>query len=626
MKIAPISMFWSNQKVNNSKNYAQTSAYNLNVTSDSFVKSVSQSVEKPLNPPKTISFMGYDVHIIDGGKHAIEMAQFTKADSPRIDVKLHRAEDTEDWNFNKPLKNIEEQLKEINKFGLTDENSYVAIPVKISVPLQNLAEQYKQVMGYYLHLRPHTTQTCKKKIMDFLKVLYEEPEKYKKYIRYMDPNNQGIEYAYGIIQEINKLNCKKVYVPAEHPQYNSLNWMAGERGEKPELTNYLATGYDKEGRVHNMLDYIQNEGWYDFNLLALSKAEVVNLKKRDGYSDHIYSAYDTTVNDGARGVYNLSPVRENGRLVGYSYKDTVTNQIPVEDFPYNDEVSEVARFVGKHVDEVVADDDKTYAFKLALENGDDTSAFSDKLYPVWKLFDEGTLYEGKIYDKGDFVDSNLKNYYRRNSHYEIIYPEADCESNGKPSVRGMWGSSYSMLNAIKRDVERQRFADDLSAKINVNFSTAAFNTFQSALKEKSHNNLKEAESLFQEAIEYNEMEGFNRRKEIHTLTYKHLGDVKFGLGDYGGANWCYNKYINTLSKNFLEDYAKDDRRIATEEIRGKIADCFVQLAEIAKRRGEMYPEIECMHASGEVRHLSAKGLKILERRADNDVNIGDIFG
>ena len=87
-----------------------------------------------------------------------------------------------------------------------------------------------------------------------------------------------------------------------------------------------------------------------------------------------------------------------------------------------------------------------------------------------------------------------------------------------------------------------------------------------------------------------------------------------------------NKYINTLSKNFLEDYAKDDRRIATEEIRGKIADCFVQLAEIAKRRGEMYPEIECMHASGEVRHLSAKGLKILERRADNDVNIGDIFG
>lgn len=624
MKISPIS-FWSVNNVNNKK-YAHKPIINNSVAQDSFVRTAQIKVAKPINPPKSFSFMGYPVHIIDGGKHADLMAHFVKLGVPEMDVHLHRAEKTEDWDLNKPLKNILEQLKEVNKFGLTDKDSFVAIPVKISVPLQNLAEQYKRVMGNYLHLRTHSTQTCKGKIMDFLKVLYEQPETYKKYIRYMDPKNQGLEYAYGIIQEINKLDCKKVYVPAEHPQYETLNWLAGVRGEKPELTNFLATGYDKDGKVNNMINYIRGEGWYDFNLLALSKADVVNLKKADGFSDHIYSAYDTTVNDGARGVYNLSPVRENGELVGYSFKDTVTNEYPVSKFPYNDEVAEVARFVGRKVDDVVADDAKTYAFKMALEENADTSEFSDKLYPVWKLFDDSKLFGEKIYDRGDFVDSNLKNYYRRNSAYEIIFPEADCESNGRPSVKGMWGSAYSMMNAIKRDVQKQSFVDGMKAELNIDLARAAHNLYRGALDSIEDGDYRQAEEILAKVISYNDMDGFNRYNELHTNPYKQMGDVKFKLGDYSGAEWHYNSYINNLSKNFLEEYNKTGDYIATEPLREKICEGFNKLADIAQRRGDMYPEQECRRAAGEVKVLTRLGYKVLERRADNDINIGDIFG
>jgi len=618
MRISPISSFWSKNRVSTTNNYVQNPVINSSQSNDVFIKSSAQTSDAPLYPPRTISFMGYNIHIIDGGKHLKEMAQFAKIKTKDVKIKVHAAESTDDWDLNKPLKNILEQLKEMNKFGYTDENSYVAIPVKITVPLQNLAEQYKRVMGYYLHLKPHSTQTCKNKIMDFLKILYEDPEKHKKYIRYMDPKNQGMEYAYGIIQEINKLKCKKVYVPAEHPNLETLNWLAGERGEKADLTNYLATGYDKDGKVNNMYNYIKGRDWYDLNLLALSKAEVVNLKKADGISDHLYSAYDTTVNDGARGVYNLSPVRENGNLVGYSYNDTVTNEFPYEEFPYNEKVKDLAKFVGRYVDDVVADDATTFAFKNALETHEDTSRFSNKLFPVWKLFGENQLY------KGDFVDSNLEHYFRRNSNYEIIYPPADCESNGKPSVMGMWGSDYSMLNAIKRDIAQLQFADQVTKGTNLKLSSLARDSFESAKIAEKNNDLHRAENLLSEVIKFNNMEGFNRNLDFHIMPYKHMGDVKLKLGDYDGANWHFNFYVNNLSKNFLDQYPRDGY-LNTTDIRAQIADGFLQLAEIAKRRSEMYPEMECRRASGEVRYLSRIGLKVLERRADNDINIGDLF-
>lgn len=622
MRISPITSFAVRNKVNNNSNFVQNPLINSNKTNDTFIKSPVVEAEKPVYTHRQVSFNGLNIHIIDGGKHADEMAQFIKNNTKKVDIKLHRSEQTEFWDLNKPLKNVLEQLKEINKFGLTDKDSYVAIPVKITVPLQNLAEQYKRVMGYYLHLRPHTTKTCQQKIMDFLQVLYTDPEKHKKYIRYMDPNNQGIEYAYGIIQEINSLNCKKVYVPAEHPQYETLNWLAGERGETPELTNYLATGYDKDGKVHNMLNYIKGQNWYDFNLLSLAKVNVVNLKKADGFSDHIYSAYDMTVNDGARGVFNLSPVRENGRIVGFSYKDMTTNEYPYVDFPYRDEIKDIEKFVGRKVDDVVADDAATDEFRRALEANADTRRFSEKLYPVWKLFDENKLNNDKIYDKGDFVDASLNNYFRRNSNYEIIYPKADCENNGRPSVKAMWGSDYAMLNAIKRDVEKQQFVDQVTQGY-LNFNDLVVSSYSDAIKAESSNNLRNAEACWSKTLEYIDMVGFDRQNINHLLAHKHMGDIKMKLGDYTGANWHYNFYINNLSKNHLKGSSlKNNENLNYLD---EIANTFKKLAEVAKQRGENYSEMECRRAASEI-YAYRFGPDILNRRANDDLNIGDIFG
>ena len=257
MRINPISSLWSVKKTNISNdNYNQGYIQNPlldNTKKDVFVKSSNIQSAKGL----AIPFLGYDVYIIDGGNHANDMEHFVKAINENVDVHMYRAENSRDFKYNKPLKNIEEQLNYINRYELTDENSFVAIPVSITVPLQNLAEQYKRITGNYIHLKPHTVQSNKEKLLNFLKTIYYNPDSYRKYIQYMDPENQGLEYAYGIIQEINKLKCRKVYVPVAMPQVKNMEWLAKERGEIPELTNYLATGYDKDGKVQNMMNYLK---------------------------------------------------------------------------------------------------------------------------------------------------------------------------------------------------------------------------------------------------------------------------------------------------------------------------------------------------------------------------------
>lgn len=620
MRISSISTLWTNNSINNinnnKKKYVQYPFFNK-TANDVFVKS-----SQPFAAHKRINFMGYPVYIVDGGNQATDMQHFATAASKDIELHMRRAEDApnNEYNLNKPLKNIETQLRRLNDYGLTDENSYVAVPIIIPVSLENLAEQYKRVMGNYIHLKPHTTQSSKEKLLTFLERLYSEPDKYRKYIEYMDPENLGLEYAYGIIQEINKLKCKKVYVPAGYPQEETLNWLAGERGEKPELTNYLATGYDEDNKVHNMLNYIKDQGWYDFNLLALSKADVVNLKKMDGYSDHIYSSYDTTVNDGARGVFNLYPIRENGQIKGYSFNDTVTNEYPVEEFPYNDEVKDIAKFVGLSVDEAVADDAETYRFKQAMHENRIDESFSGKLYPVWKLFDENELREKKIFAKGDFVDYKLQNFFRRNRDYKIIYPKGDCENSGRPSVKAMWGSSYSILSAIKRDIDKRRIKDNLKAYNNLDLNSAILNLLSNASDQRNIGNLNDAVKHLSKAVEYIDMDGFNPNNSMHMNAYKDLADLKFELGNYDEANGLYNFYLNNVCKNYRLSFSESDKDKYINEIKR----LFHRLAQVARKRGEEDNAKICERAAYEVGY-SRLGEYVIKRRADNDVNIGDIF-
>lgn len=619
MRINQISSLFPARNIVSVKNNYHHNPMVSNNSKDIFVKSESADVVKN----NQISFQGYDVYIIDGGSHADDMKHFIKALNEDVDVHMYRAENTTDFEHNKPLKNIEEQLKYINKYGLTDENSFVAVPVKIDVPLQNLAEQYKRITGDFMYLKPHTIQSNKTKIMNFLKVLYENPEEYRKYINYMDPNSQGIEYAYGIIQEINKLKCKKVYVPVVKPQEKNIEWLARERGELPELTNYLATGYDKDGKVSNMMNILHNKGWYDFNLLALSNADVVNMKKIDD-SDHLYSAYDTTIKDGARGVYNLTPIRQNGEIIGYSYSDMITNQYPYHEFPYNDSIKTVSKFVGLSTDEVVADDWQTEQFKQALRENRDTSEFSNKLYPVWKVFNDNELRENKIFEKGDFVDSTLNYYFRRNGDYKIIYPQADVEASGRPSVMGMRDGDFALFTAISRDVDNRRFLDALKdQKVDLNSGVQA--RLSSAISSYDRGDFWACEDCLGPAKEYVDiLGGLDRHNSTYMKVYKYLADSKYHNGDLLGSNGLYNLYLNNICKNYLEERAKGGKS-ENSNLRNEIIEVFGKLGKIAERRGENIPATECKKASREIQSGSKAGELLIRRRANDDVNIGDLL-
>ena len=618
MRINPVSMLWSaqnNNKVKKENNYIQNPIVKNNY-SDSFVKSTS-----PLNKSGAIVFTGYDVNIIDGGSHAIDMEHLAKALGDDFDVHLYQAETAKSAENYKPLRNIEYQLKLINDYKLTDEKSYIAIPVSMTVPIQNLAEQYKRVTGDYIHLKPNTLKTQKDRVLNFLKMLYENPKKYQKYIEYMDPQNQGLEYVYGIIQEINKLKCKKVYVPVAPPYKETLNWLANEWGNKPELTNYLATGYDKDGKVRDMVNFIKEKEWYDFNLLALSNAKVVNMKELNG-SDHLYSGYDLTINDGARGFYNLTPVRENGKLVGYSYVNPNVNEYPLNEFPHSEKVADIIKYVGLSTDEVVANDEQTARFKQALKEGRVTSDFDNKLYPVWKLFNENELRDQKIYEKGDFVDYKLQNYFRRNGDYKIIYPKGDSEKSGKPSVMGMWDGRASVISALDRDVSNHRFRAAM-LRDNIHLDDIIAGRYRSAQEAKNFNDYRAVEYNLNQIQEHMELEELDRKSEIYMEITECLADAKFHNGNYLGSKALYNRYLNDLSKNYFEMREKD--REKAEKIRKEITSVYSILAEIADKQGEEYSARVCRRAARELQKNTAIGMKVIKRRANDDINVGDLF-
>lgn len=621
MKVSPISSLWSVSKSNtqNQKNYIHNPVTG-NSENDIFVKS-----EPSVQFPKPIMFMGYKVYIIDDGVHADFMKKFSEAISKKYEVNLFNAINAPEYRRNKPMLNILDRLQYANRHDLTEPDSYVALPVSINVSLKNLAEQYKQAMGYYLHLRPHSTQTCKDKLLTFLKLLYEQPDKYRKYIRAMDPENKGLEFAYGIIQEINKLKCKKVYIPASEPLAAPMARTAKDWGNTPELTNFLATGYDKDGKVQQMKNFLQEHGEYDFNLLSLSDANIVNLKKVDGRTDHLFSAYDTTVKDGARGVYNLTPVRENGKIVGYSFNDSVTNEYPVNEFPFNEKLSKISKFVGLSTDEAVANDEMTARFKQALNENRVTDEFAEKLYPVWKLFSPDELRNKKIYEKGDFVDYKLENYFRRNQDYKIIYPIGDTENSGRPSVMPLRGSNFAIFSAIKRDVENRDLRDTMLYKDNIVLNKAIYSLLSASRSSMRGGNYQNAEKILTDVVDYIEMEGFTRKNSEYMAAYKLLADAKFRNGDYVGANGIYNFYLNNKCKNYLER-VKVERYQQTKDELDEIIALFKRLAEVAQRRGEKRPEMECLRAAKELEYGSELGNKVLYRRANDDINIGDIFG
>ncbi len=560
MEISAIK-FSSNRKINkcffNSVSVVnKPNTYNYSVGSDTFYKSSSNNF---INFPYiTISFCGYPVHIVDGGNHATNMQHFAKAVSNDIEIQMYDVEVNQHDANMKQLRSLEMQLKNLNsehpKFL---DNDYIAVPALASVPLLNLQDQYNRIMNDDKVFTSENLKANKRNLLKFLKIIYENPNKYRQYINYMDNNRQGIEYTYGVIREINKAKAHgaKIYIPSGHPQDSTLKWLAAQRGFKPELYNYIATGVDEGNVIQNMSGEIKNNNWYDFNLLSLSEANVVGVKGTTGAQDYMFAAYDSCVTDGARGVYNFSPVRDGDKLVGYSYTDTKTNEYPYEEFPANLEIANLTKFVGKNIDSVVAGKEEIEELKRALKYNN-TDSCADKLYPVPAIFSKDEIIAKKINLQGDYVDKTLTLYFRKNKDNKVIFPKCDCEGSGKPSVLSMWGSCFSVFNAIARDINNQNrqypfikdgkcaFSDlDTHKKI-------VEKTLERGIKSGVY---KDAEQAFNYAIQLNK--AFEASYNLELLDYRPyqlLGDLHFQHKNFDYAASCYNNAINILSKKILE--------------------------------------------------------------------------
>ena len=102
--------------------------------------------------------------------------------------------------------------------------------------------------------------------------------------------------------------------------------------------------------------------------------------------------------------------------------------------------------------------------------------------------------------------------------------------------------------------------------------------------------------------------------------YKDLADLKFELGNYDEANGLYNFYLNNVCKNYRLSFSESDKDKYINEIKR----LFHRLAQVARKRGEEDNAKICERAAYEVGY-SRLGEYVIKRRADNDVNIGDIF-
>ncbi len=148
--------------------------------------------------PNNLAFLGYNVHVFDGGAHADNMEHFAEAINDDFDIIMHDVETNPHSPNDKQIKSLYYRLKDIDSFGGSAE--YVAIPGLCTVSLQNLQDQYEQVMGEKIKLTPSNIGAHRQKILNFLKTLSEQPDKYRRYINYLDPNKQGIEWTYKAIQ------------------------------------------------------------------------------------------------------------------------------------------------------------------------------------------------------------------------------------------------------------------------------------------------------------------------------------------------------------------------------------------------------------------------------------------
>lgn len=408
------------------------------------------------NNAKQQSFLGYKIDILDAGQHMADLKYFAKTVIDDIKIKTVNVETNPKNYLVKQMDSLKQRLIEINSQPKSKRPDYVAIPGSFKVSLLNLNDRINAICHKDIKLTPENIKSNKDALIEFLQIISENPHHHEDQIGHMDPLKQGAENVFGVIQEINKAikNGVKVYIPSSHPQLESIQWLANDRDLKPELNYFLATGKDVNGEISSIQNELKEKNWYNFNLLSLSDANSVSLLDINGNS-HLYSAFDSCITEGERGIYNFSPIRKKGKLLGFSFLDEKTVHYPLQEYARKDYVSNLTKFVGLPLDKVLASPFEHEKFFGYLHGNIKYKAdeFINKLFKVDRVFSPAEIQGKKIHLKGDYVDSTLNLFFRENKEGNVIFPNCDYEQSGRPSVTSMMGSCFSLFNAIKKNIE-----------------------------------------------------------------------------------------------------------------------------------------------------------------------------
>ncbi len=673
----PLKNLSAPENTNNPREDIKNNLYNENTTHSLSEHYLSNQFIEIKPGISYINFKGYRVYILDGGHHASDMYNFAKTVLKPDNTTILKKVDTVSGSESiKDLKNLKESIQTLLKSGEKIANQYIAIPALATVGLLNLQDRLKAVMDVETELTPENIKANKPLLLQLLKKMCNSPDTYKEELGYMDSCNQHMEEIYPVIEGINELINKdaRVFIPAGHPFDQSLKYLAKKHNLKPELYYYIATGQDVNGKVHEMKKFIKDNNWYDFNLLTLSNANIITIRDKSWGKDYIFAGYDTCITDSARGVYNLSPVRENGKLTGYSFRNTNVVEYPYEEFPNNDEVANITKFVGKQAKDVLASEKEIRNFAEYLKTGKSKLPVADKLYPVYSVYSKKEIEAEKIRLRGDYVDKTKKLFFRENANQEIIFPQCDCEGSGKPSVKSMWGTCFAVFNAIEKDIFYQEMQTALAktAKGPNKQLPYLMRLDELMIKARSAKTFEEAENYYTQATELVKSihKPINTRNEV--MPFIELGDLFSQRGLQDKSAGCYNMAIRLISKfitsrdeslqslknaenakkliDELNDYItkynnagffrklfmsrpKVRTPIDTTDVNLSIlannlsltmSELYEEIGNICRNNNEIHSADCCYKAAVEIKNSTPTGDKIITRRADDNDYIGDL--
>lgn len=558
-----------------------------------------------------------NVHIVDGFLHADTMEHFAKAvlkNVKNIDsFNMHYIEcNSRDINT-KQMSSLEDKLIELSNSHSLGYGDFVAIPGLAPVAILNLQDRIRNVLKQSVHLTAQNLKVYKDIILNLLKEFYSYKNYYSDEVSMLDRNSQDLQYTYGVIYEINKLSQRgvNVYIPAGHGADSTIKWIIKERGLDSDYTEYLSKKRDSDGEIKRIFKQAEENNYYDFNLLALSNAHIVNVKDKKN-KDFIFAAKDGCMNDGARGVYNFSPVRNSyGNIIGYSFTDTSTVEYPYNEFHANERVANIAKYVGLQIRDFYPSHSEVEDFRKRVRQGRSTVDLPDRLYPISAVFDQSYIERNKMDRIGHFINREQNLIFDTNSQGEILFQKTNCEASEKPSVMQMWGSCFSSINALKRDISKHQENSSSSYYI------------EKANTEFSNERVEETEFYYNKALEILHPNKTNLNCNNKTIEiYEKLYDLLKQQHKYTEAKGIANILLDLKAYKIKDKFIFNPVYLFAQ---AKLAKYYEEIADYCEKDCEYYPAKVCRWAAEELRKSSEYGDAIVQRRAQQNQYIGDLY-